>query len=238
MYPLNTILRISAALVAVGFLLGCGSSQDDSGAEPTESVILLHGMGRTRASMAVLAWRFERAGYAAHNFPYNERAANLDELSEELHRYIRDRVRTPTYHLVAHSLGNIIIRNGFKSPYREGLKRIVMLAPPNRPAHLAQTLEDNPLYQWITGDSGQKLADPSFYESLPVPTVEFGVIAGKWGQSISFEEPNDGVVQVESTKLEGMSDWIVLDRTHTFIMNAEDTFEHCRRFLETGSFGN
>jgi hypothetical protein len=66
--------------------------------------------------------------------------------------------------------------------------------------------------------------------------VEFGIIAGKRGQNISFEEPNDGVVQVESTKLEGMADWIVLDRTHTFIMNAEDTFEYCRRFIETGSF--
>jgi hypothetical protein len=71
---------------------------------------------------------------------------------------------------------------------------------------------------------------------LPVPTVEFGIIAGRKGQSISFEEPNDGVVLVESTKLEGMSDWIVLERTHTFIMTAEDTFEYCRRFLETGSF--
>jgi hypothetical protein len=225
-----------ATVLAGGFLLACGSSQDDSWDERAESVVLLHGMGRTRASMVVLAWRFEKAGYSAHNFPYNERTANLDELSEGLHRFIRERVRTRTYHLVAHSLGNIIIRNGFKTPYREGLKRIVMLAPPNRPARLARTLEDNPLYQWITGDSGQKLADPSFYETLPVPAVEFGVIAGKRGQSISFEEPNDGVVQVESTKLEGMSDWIVLDRTHTFIMNAEETFEYCRRFLETGSF--
>jgi hypothetical protein len=160
----------------------------------------------------------------------------LDELSDELHSYIHERVGTPTYHLIGHSLGNVIIRNGFRKSYRGGLKRIVMLAPPNRPARLAQALEDNPLYEWITGDSGQKLADHDFYEVLPVPNVEFGVIAGNKGQRISFEEPNDGVVLVESTKLEGMSDWIVLDRIHTFIMNAEETFEYSRRFLETGSF--
>jgi hypothetical protein len=160
----------------------------------------------------------------------------LDELSEQLHRYIREQVRTTTYHLIGHSLGNVIIRNGFRSHYREGLKRIVMLAPPNRPARLAQILEDNPLYQWITGDSGQKLADPVFYEGLPVPTVEVGVIAGSQGHTIGFEEANDGVVQVESTKLEGMSDWIVIDRIHTFIMNAEETFEYSKRFIETGSF--
>jgi hypothetical protein len=186
--------------------------------------------------MALLTWRFDEAGYAAYNFPYNERTSSLDELSDELHSYVNERVKTPTYHLIGHSLGNVIIRNGFRKSYREGLKRIVMLAPPNRPARLAQALDDNPLYQWITGDSGQKLADPEFYETLPVPTVEFGVIAGSQGHTIGFDEPNDGVVLVESTKLEGMADWIVLDRIHTFIMNAEETFEYSKRFLETGSF--
>jgi hypothetical protein len=210
---------------------------EEGAGEPAESVVLLHGMSRTRGAMALLAWRFEQAGYATHNFPYNERTSSLDELSDELHSYIHEHVRTPTYHLIGHSLGNIIIRNGFKKTYREGLKRIVMLAPPNRPARLAQALDDNPLYQWITGDSGQKLADPAFYEGLPAPSVEFGIIAGNKGQRISFEEPNDGVVQVESTKLQRMSDWIVLGRFHTFIMNAEETFEYSRRFLETGSFG-
>jgi hypothetical protein len=221
-------------LLAVTITASCVTNEETS--EPTESVVLLHGMGRTRGSMALLAWRFDETGYAAHNFPYNERESSLDELSDELHSYIHERVRTPTYHLIGHSLGNVIIRNGFRKSYRGGLKRIVMLAPPNRPARLAQALEDNPLYEWITGDSGQKLADPDFYEVLPVPNVEFGVIAGNKGQRISFEEPNDGVVLVESTKLEGMSDWIVLDRIHTFIMNAEETFEYSRRFLETGSF--
>jgi hypothetical protein len=111
-----------------------------------------------------------------------------------------------------------------------------MLAPPNQPAELAQNFADNPLYQWITGDSGQKLADPEFYARLPVPPVEFGIIAGDKGQTISFDEPNDGVVKVENTKLPGAADWIVVRRTHTFIMTAEDTFEYCRRFIETGKF--
>jgi hypothetical protein len=157
-------------------------------------------------------------------------------LSKELHAFIRDQVQTSTYNLIGHSLGNIIIRNGFHESYRAGLKRIVMIAPPNRPARLAVAFEENPLYQWITGDSGQKLADHAFYESLPVPTVEFGVIAGNRGHGIGFEGPNDGVVQVENTKLPGMADWIVLNRTHTFISYAEDTYEHCRTFVETGSF--
>jgi hypothetical protein len=186
--------------------------------------------------MAVLAWRFEQAGYQAHSFPYSQRPASLDELSDSLQAFIEERVDTPRYHLVAHSLGNIIIRNGFNKRYREGLGRIVMLAPPNHPAELARIFEDNPIYQWATGDSGQKLADPTFYEELPVPTVEFGVIAGSTGHGL-LDGPNDGVILVENTRLPGMADWIVLDHTHTLIMNAGDTFEYCRTFLETGTFG-
>ena len=167
----------------------------------TETVVLLHGMGRTRGSMAVLGWRLEQAGYQVYNFPYSQRDQTLDGLSESLKAFIDEQLETPTYHLIGHSLGNIIIRNGFKAPYPEGLKRIVMIAPPNRPAELARFFEDNSLYQWITGESGQKLADPSFYEDLPVPTVEFGVIAGDIEREIGFDGPNDGVIKVENTKL-------------------------------------
>jgi hypothetical protein len=186
--------------------------------------------------MAVVAWRFEEAGYRVHSFSYSQRTESLDDLSAGLHEFIEEGVDTPVYHLIAHSLGNIIIRNGFKQTYREGLGRIVMIAPPNRPAELAQLFEDNPIYQWMTGDSGQKLADPSFYQELPIPTVEFGVIAGSITYGIGFDGPNDGVVKVENTKLEGMADWIVLEHTHTFIMTAQDTFERCLNFIETGAF--
>jgi len=224
-------------LALVGLALGTACEPKGQRPQPEQSVVLLHGMGRTRASMAALASRFERAGYIAHNYAYSQRTSNLDELSDELHRFINERVSTPRYHLVGHSLGNIIVRNGFKKKYREGLIRIVMIAPPNRPAELAQFFEGNIVYRWITGDSGQKLADPAFYDSLPVPSVAFGIIAGSKGHRIGFEEPNDGVIKVDTTRLSGASDWIVLAHTHTFIMIAPDTFEYCRKFLETGSFG-
>jgi len=48
--------------------------------------------------------------------------------------------------------------------------------------------------------------------------------------------PNDGVILVAAARLPGMKDFVVLPHTHTLIMNASDTFEHCRRFLEAGRF--
>lgn len=203
---------------------------------PRETVVLLHGMGRTTAAMSVMAKRFRSAGYATLNFPYYQKSPTLDELSDKLRRYLAENVKTERYHFVCHSLGCVIIRNALKKELRSGLGRIVMLAPPNRAARLAKLLKDNGLYRWLMGDSGQRLSDEAFYATLPVPKVEFAVIAGDKGQGAAFQEPNDGIVDVEGTKLQGMAAFAVVHHTHTFLMNAEDTFSLCRAFLEAGRF--
>ena len=69
-----------------------------------------------------------------------------------------------------------------------------------------------------------------------MPEIGRPSIAGDKGQRLTFSEPNDGLVTVESTKLDGMKDFIILQHAHTFIMNCKDTFEHCKSFIETGSF--
>lgn len=193
-------------------------------------------MGRSWLSMALLGHRLARSGYEVHLFGYSSRAEPLDELSRRLAEVIEEKVKAPIYHLIGHSLGNIIVRNGFRTGFREGLGRIVMLAPPNGPAALASSLRRSRLYRWWTGDSGQKLGDETFYRTLPVPGVPFGIIAGDKGHGLTFREPNDGVVRVENTKLAGMADWVIVHHTHTFIMLASDTYELCLRFLRTGSF--
>jgi hypothetical protein len=186
--------------------------------------------------MALLGHRLRCRGYETHLFGYRPRRPTLDEISRELRGFVGERVRAPAYHFIGHSLGNIIVRNGFRHGFPPGLRRIVMLSPPNRPAKLASGLRRNPLFRFWTGDSGQKLADEDFYQSLPVPPVEFGVIVGDRGHRIGFDEPNDGVVSVEGAKLEGMADFVVLHHTHTLIMMASDTAALCQRFLETGAF--
>ncbi len=101
-----------------------------------EVVVLVHGMGRTRASMLVLSKRLKDAGYQTENFPYNQASSSLNEISSRLIEFIRENEKISRYHLIGHSLGNVIIRDAFKKGYPPGLGRIVMLGPPNRPAHL------------------------------------------------------------------------------------------------------
>lgn len=229
-------------LLGIALLL-CDSKSPANYSEPAtgETVVLLHGMGRSRLSMSRLGRRLKKQGYQVKNFPYTQIGSSMDELSAKLKRFIEEEVETPHYHLVAHSLGNIIIRNGFRDvsthPFREGLGRIVMLAPPNRPATMATGLKRFWPYQWIMGESGQKLGDAKFYETLPVPDVEFGVIGGDKGLP-HLKGANDGIVVLESTKLDGMSDWVVVHRSHTFIMNSKETLALTLEFLREGRFKN
>jgi hypothetical protein len=170
------------------------------------------------------------------SFGYSVATSGLEEITGKFLRTIEAEVKCSTYHLVGHSLGNVIIRNGFKTGYPSGLGRIVMLAPPNQPAELARVLRENKIYKVLTGDAGQKLGDERFYESLPVPDVPFGIIAGDAAHTGLFKVPSDGVITVESTKLNGMADWAVVHHTHTFLMDGSDTFERVRSFLQAGRF--
>lgn len=216
-------------------LTGCAGAPRREG-KPPETVFLIHGLGRTRASLWPLAWRLRRAGYRTVLVPYNHSLRSLDAITASLKRRVAREAGGGRYHLVGHSLGNIIIREGFRAGYPPGLGRVVMLAPPNSPAKLAQKLRRNLLFRAFAGDSGQRLADPDFYAALPVPAVEFAVLAGGRGHRLLSREPNDGVILVETTRLAGMKEFRVLPRTHTFIMNARETFELTERFLRTGSF--
>jgi len=226
---------IAASLVlAVSPAIPPGFAQDIR--PDTEVVFLLHGMARSRLAMTTISRRFKKVGYRTVNFPYSPPLQTLDEISDRLLLSIAQNTGGKRYHLIGHSLGNIVIRNAFKKGYPPGLGRIVMLAPPNRPAKLARTFRNFFLYRWLMGDSGQKLADDAFYETLPIPTAEFGVIAGTKGTTLLSQTPNDGVVLVEATKLKGMKDFAELRRTHTFIMNAKDTFDFAKSFIETGAF--
>ena len=199
-----------------------------------ETVFLVHGMGRTRLSMQVLAWRLRRDGFRVESFPYNHASDSLPAIAGQLKHRVGEHSRGGRYHLVGHSLGNVIIREGFRSGYPAGLGRVVMLAPPNQPARLALRLKKNLLYRWVTGDSGQKLSSTEFFAALPVPSVEFAVLAGDRGNGLVSEEPNDGIILVATTRLAGMRDFVVLNKTHTFLMNSAEAGQMTARFLKDG----
>lgn len=204
--------------------------------EDSRTIVLLQGMGRGRASLWVLDTRLRQAGYEVVSFSYSAHRKSIDGHAQDLVAFIQEHVKETRYHLIAHSLGNLIVRAAFRGGLPAGLDRVVMLAPPNQAADLARALRDNKIYQWFTGESGQLLGSEAFYAQLPVPTAEFGIIAGDRGQSVIFKGANDGVISVENTRLTGMKDWIVVHQSHNFIMNSRVVAALCLSFIQNGLF--
>ncbi len=51
-----------------------------------------------------------------------------------------------------------------------------------------------------------------------------------------FDEPSDGTVAVRSTRLEGMSDFIVVPYGHTLIMRKKQVIREVIHYLSNGRF--
>ena len=187
-------------------------------------IFLVHGMGRTPRSLALLAWRLERAGLSTSHFAYHVRGQPLRQIAARFAAHVREHAHGP-YAIVGHSLGNVIAR--LASPQLPaGFAHFVMLAPPNQSPRLARLLGRNELAREIFGalteDAGRCLANPAFYETLPVPAVPTLVFAGTAGPRAAWlpfgGAPSDGIVAVDETHLPG-AEHREVDAIHTFIMN-------------------
>ena len=151
---------------------------------------------------------------------------------------------------VAHSLGNIVVRHylGDQSDPQHGrrpdgrIRRFVMLGPPNQGSIAATTLADNMIFRYAAGPSGQQLGAQwaQIQPHLVTPACEFGIIAGGRLDGKGFNPllsgDNDGLVTVESTKLAGAADFLVVPVLHSSLVDEPRVMQLCVRFLEHGYF--
>jgi pimeloyl-ACP methyl ester carboxylesterase len=107
-------------------------------------------------------------------------------------------------HLVAHSMGGLVVRAMLREGTDVRIRRMVMLGVPNHGARLASLLQENVIYRTVYGPAGQQLAeDPrGLIAELPVPGFEFAVIAGARGAAkpSSAAPPSGGDVEPTSER--------------------------------------
>jgi pimeloyl-ACP methyl ester carboxylesterase len=229
-------------------LLFIAAASCSSTAFADECVILLHGMVRSSASMETMAQAIEDAGFTAINIDYPSREYPIEELApmaigEGLARCAAAGAGEKT-HFVAHSLGGILVRKYLKDNKIENLGRVVMLGPPNQGSKAVDELGDLPGFDWLNGPAGRQLGKgpQSVPLQLGAADFELGIIAGNRSidpiTSAVLDDPDDGKVSVEDTKLEGMDDFIVVEHSHAFMMRMQQPIELTIQFLKFGQFNN
>lgn len=208
-----------------------------------DTVILLHGMGRSRFSMALLASRLRRHGFATVNVGYPSTRKSIEWLSE---RYLAPAIAKCRgmghIHIVTHSLGGIIARYYLQEHRLPGGSRIVMLSPPNKGSEVTDAMKSHCLYKLAMGPAGQALgtADDSLPNTLRPVAEEIGIITGDrssdpWFANL-FPGANDGKVSVARSQLDEMRDFLVVRQGHTFIMNSMAVTNQVLYFLRHGRF--
>jgi pimeloyl-ACP methyl ester carboxylesterase len=230
-------------LVALGltlFLSGCSSPAPDG----AETVIVIHGLGRTPASMAILVSRLEVAGYRVVSFGYPSRSEPMevlvDRLGNEVALCCSDEAES--VHFVTHSMGGVLTRaylGRMPAPHKG---RVVMLSPPSQGSEIVDAFVDTPMLQSILGPAGSRLGTDStgIAAQLGPPRFTLGIIAGDRSLnplgSWLIPGPDDGKVGVERARVEGAADFIVVPASHTFIMNHRVVAEQVVYFLREGRF--
>ena len=205
-----------------------------------DHVLLVHGLGRSERSMRPLEQHLREAGYVVHNVGYPSTSEGPDELIAHVARSV-DECRAESdakIHFVTHSMGGILVRAYLSENRPEELGRVVQLAPPNHGSELVDRL--GKYKKWL-GPTGRELGtdDDSLPNRLELPDYDLGVIAGRGSISLlstMIPGPDDGRVSVESARLPGAKDFLLIDASHTFIMRREEVAFQVDRFLQTGRF--
>jgi len=195
--------------------------------------------------MDQIAERLQMEGYRVINVDYPSRHKKIEELAklavneglEFCYKEKENRI-----HFVTHSLGGILVRYYLSLNEIPELGRVVMLAPPNQGSKVVDKFSWVPGYEMLNGPAGYQLGtdENSVPLKLAPSNFEIGIIAGDRTinliLSTAFDEPNDGKVAVKDTKLEGMKDFLIVHRSHPFIMLSEEVIDQVLHFIQQGYF--
>ncbi len=231
------------AVLMLVFMSGCTpvNSAQASATSQAQSVVLLHGLGRSPRAMARLATQFEDAGYRVHSLGYSSLGQSPTDILADLRAQLAQCcVATDApLHFVGHSLGGLLIRAYLATDRPENLGRVVLLGTPNHGTVIVDRYRDSWWFP-LLGPTAQALGtqNGSFPSTLPKPDYALGVIAGRKQTRHADLIPgdDDGLVAVASTRVEGMSDFLVVDVGHAGMRSDARVPEQTIAFLQQGRF--
>ena len=211
-----------------------------------DRVVLLHGLGRTEMAMLFLESALTDAGFDVHSFGYPSTEETPSTLLKMVSAHINACCvdRPETVHFVGHSFGGLLIRAYLGHWRPTNLGRVVVLGTPNKGSELADIDDGESLPNAILERAGPTAKSLStgpegFPASLPPPYYPVGVIAGTRDNPMSnnwLPVPNDGMVSVESARLEGMTDFRTFPVSHWELRNDAGVAEQVIEFLLNGRF--
>lgn len=206
-------------------------------------IVMVHGAIVDGYEMGLLRRRMRQLGYRTRLFQYRSMLRGLDHNVRRLEKFIRE---TPgdIVHVVGHSMGGVLTRRVFEE------------TPDPRPGRLIAI--GSPLVDCWTGHRfgrvhsrvGPLLIGKTVRDHIAAPgdlvwrgKRDFGVIAGTYPFGVgrffkTLPKPNDGVVLLKETQLQGISGHVTYRINHFGLLVSRRCAEQVARFLATGAFAS
>ena len=205
-----------------------------------QAAVLVHGLWMTGLEMVPLAWRLRRCGFTTHTFRYPSVRRSPRENAAALDAFLKT-LPEPVIHLVAHSLGGIVVLHLFHVFPHQKPGRVVMLGTPLKGSAAAGRLARTPWGRAILGRSveqGLLGGAPRWHGAR-----DLGIIAGTRPLGVGalvalgrLPRPNDGTVELAATRCDGASEHLVMRHSHFGMLYARDVTDAVCRFLHHGRF--
>ena len=213
-----------------------------------DTVVLIHGLGRSPLSMGVVGAWLWFWGYQVRFIAYPSRRVSIMEaverhLEPRLAKMASELEGNAKVHFVTHSLGGIVFRAwAARRDPAFPLGRSVLLVPPNQGSEIIDMVRPLGWPRWVLGPVVDELGTglhqtPQALGPLPPET---GVLMGNKGTLSLFGhvlgDEHDGIVATHGGQVEGQADFIVLPVNHLTVLFRPVVMRSVRRFLQTGSF--
>ncbi len=225
-------------------LLGTLALRAAGAAEP-DCVVLLHGIGMQGFVMKRIESALQADGYRVVNVSYPSRELPFEQLAGDyLPAQLRahDVARAPRLHFITHSMGSLLVRKFLREARPANLGRVVMIGPPNHGSTAADEARQFAVLRDYLGENLGRLGtgDDAIAKTLGPADFPVGVIAGEVPLNPVFGNvlagKNDGAVTIESARLEGMQDFLVVPYSHTVMLWRDEVIRQALAFLRDGRF--
>ena len=202
------------------------------------NVILAHGLWVPGIVMRPLAARLAQAGFSCHLFSYMGSERPLEAHAERLARVARD---IGPAHFVGHSLGGLVVMEALSRHPDTAAGRVVLLGTPVRGCYAGRRIARYPAGRWFLGQS-EDLWREGRAARWTRPEA-LGVVAGSLPLGLGrifgpLPGVNDGVVSLEETAVDGMTERVVLPVGHSAMLVSARTASQVGAFLMHGKFNS
>jgi triacylglycerol lipase len=208
-------------------------------------VIIIHGMAQSKKSLSKLADHLESCNYETIIADYPSTKYSIEDIAKNfVIKKIATLDKSRKIHIVGYSLGGIVARYVIDNHQIDNLGNVVLVGTPNKGSEMAKFLENNIVVHKIFGPALKDLRPNSdFWNKIKdnVSGNHVGVIAGDFSMNpfsslFVFDGLSDGTVSVESAKIDGMKDFLILHHSHYFLIRSKEILPYIENFLTYGSF--